>query len=696
MADRPQRSPLLRRLAVRLLARRRGEVRALSDLLQLRGLLQFVGIFAFTIIAPGLILAYFGWTSIRGEELSVRAELQSRADSVTESLFDQTEGLFGAFERRVRGRLESGRSPVESLPELSPALKVAFRLDASGALAAPFLPPAPEAVQDQSFFLSSPWRDAQLAEQSGGDARRAAALYARAAASARGLAHRGQAEYARARALMKAGDTEAAKVLFADVVANYGAARHAMGFRLRDLALLKRGEILLSQDPVVGAAALEDLVDDLLSRRWTIGDSLEYIVASRALERLEEVSAKDWLASSRGRLEGKSSQAFWAELLVGDLDVLTAGGARLKVSPGEFSYQRVGETLWASTWWGEDFYAFALSLEALTDRLGGFVRQTAATDTSLEIQVLSPEAPSPPDLLSRRGLAPWLAGWSLAVRPLDAEAVAALQARKRSQRLAVIGLSVFMITTGAILASWLVSRELDVARMKADFAANVSHELRSPITQIRLKGESLMLGLAGDEEGRRRHYEAIVRESERLSRLVDNVLDFAAIERGAKKYSFRPVDIGETVRSAVEAARYSMEARELTIDLALSESLPVVFHDPEAVSQVLHNLISNAAKYGHEGGWIGVSGDLEAGGVAIRVADRGIGISPEDLPRIFEEYYRSSDPEARRRKGTGIGLTIVDYIMRAHGGGVSVCSEPGQGTTFTLHFPLKPPDPPAA
>jgi len=695
MADRTQRRSLLLRLAVRLLARDRGEVRALSDLMKLRGPLQFVGIFAFTIIAPGIILAYFGWASIRSEELSVRAEALTNADATADVLAAQVEGLFTTFEGSVRGRLERGQSPMERLPELSPALLVAFRLDGAGNLAAPFAPPVTRPIMDQSFFLASPWRDAELAEQSGGDPARAAGLYAEAADQARGITALGQAAFARGRALMKAGETDEAKAVFADVVANFGSVRDVHGFRLGDLARLKRGEILLGEEPTIGSAALQDLVNEILSTRlWVIGDRAEWAPANRALELLEDVAPKDWLASTRGRLEEKSSQAFWAEQLVDDLSTLTPGGASIGVSPGDFSYRRLGDTLWASAWWGNDFYTFALDIDALMTRLDKFVEQAESSETTLRVTLLTAQDVPPADALSRRNLSPWLTGWSLAVAPRDADALAALQDRKRTQRLAVIGLSVFMITTGAFLASWLVSRELDVARMKADFAANVSHELRSPITQIRLKGESLMLGLVFDDEGRAQHYEAIVRESERLSRLVDNVLDFAAIERGAKKYTFRPVDIGETVQSAVDAARYSMEARDLTIDLELSDDLPVVFHDPEAVSQVLHNLISNAAKYGKEGGWIGVAGSMSTDGVEIHISDRGIGISEEDLPRIFEEYYRSSDPQARRRKGTGIGLTIVRYIMEAHGGRVDVQSQVGQGTTFTLHFTLKPPEQP--
>jgi signal transduction histidine kinase len=147
------------------------------------------------------------------------------------------------------------------------------------------------------------------------------------------------------------------------------------------------------------------------------------------------------------------------------------------------------------------------------------------------------------------------------------------------------------------------------------------------------------------------------------------------------------------VLRAVEGAKVAMETRGMTIDAELPEDLPVVWHDVDAVSQVVTNLLSNAAKYGQDAGWIGIRVQAIDDEVRVSVSDRGIGIAPQEQRLVFEQYYRSADPLAKRKKGTGIGLTIVKYIMEAHGGHVSVRSELGRGTTFTLHFPLKAPPP---
>jgi signal transduction histidine kinase len=145
------------------------------------------------------------------------------------------------------------------------------------------------------------------------------------------------------------------------------------------------------------------------------------------------------------------------------------------------------------------------------------------------------------------------------------------------------------------------------------------------------------------------------------------------------------------VRVAVEAARFSMETRGIEMEVDLSEGLPVIIHEPEAIQQVLQNLISNAAKYGEPGGWIGIYAKLGHNTVEIAVSDRGIGISDQDLPQIFEKFFRSESDVAQKQKGTGIGLTIVQYIMEAHHGAVRVKSSLGHGTTFTLHFPIRAP-----
>ena len=344
----------------------------------------------------------------------------------------------------------------------------------------------------------------------------------------------------------------------------------------------------------------------------------------------------------------------------------------------------------ATTWWQDELYAFALDREAVLSELKADARGLALPDAPVVAYVAAPLDAPPTSTLVQRSLAPWLTGWQFVVEHRDPEALADLQARTRNQRVGVVGLAMILLGFGAIVSARLIKRELDVARTQTSFAANVSHELRSPITQIRLKGESLLLGLADTEEERNDAYHAIVRESERESLIVDNVLDFAAIERGKKSYVLKAGDITDAVMRSVDAISSAVEVADKELDVDLPFDLPVVYFDSDAVAQCVINLVSNAASTGAQG-WIGVRGRVD-GFVEIAISDKGIGIPPHDLRQIFEPFYRSSDSLARRRKGTGIGLTITRYIMRSHGGDVSVSSRPGKGSTFRLRFPLRPPE----
>ena len=677
------------RAVLRRLDPSRGEVQVLADAVHVRGLLRLAWVFLITVFAPGVALAWIGFGSIRGEELQVWQEVEESGDREIREVLSHVDATFRDFEDSARARLESGRSPVEDPRTLSPYIRVAFRLDEEGKLEAPFQIVDRPTLQDHSAYFAESWRRAEHLE----DGPAGAAAWADLAREANDPHYEGQALFNRARALGAEGDSVLAEELLANLYADYHDVRNLHGFRIGDLARLHRGELLLAREAEIGRGALETLVDELLEEEWTIGRGNEAAVAARALELLEEISEKDWLASRRGRLQEQARQLYWAERLYDELVALNPQGRALPVARGNIAWRLEENALWATMWWGEDdrdLYAFALNKDAVLSDIHDHAKRTTRTSADINMLLVSPDGNAPDDILVRRSLKPWLPGWSLVVHPRSTADLNDIQVRKRLQRLAILILAVVMIGTGAVLTGRLVVQQLEVARSKADFAANVSHELRSPITQIRIKGEALQFGLVDDEEDLQSHYDAIVRESERLSRLVDNVLDFAAIERGNKTYTMRAVDLGETVRQAVEAARFSMETRDMEMDIELPDSLPVVMHDPEAIAQVMHNLISNAAKYGRKGGWIGVKGWVSQDEAHIAVSDRGIGIRPEEVPMLFEHFFRSSDPEARRQKGTGIGLTIVRYIMEAHSGRIEVTSTPGTGSSFTLHFPLRP------
>lgn len=250
------------------------------------------------------------------------------------------------------------------------------------------------------------------------------------------------------------------------------------------------------------------------------------------------------------------------------------------------------------------------------------------------------------------------------------------------------GLLLLVIVAGLAATYRLVRRETEMARLKADFVANVSHDLKTPLSLIRMFGETLELGRVADEPTQQEYYRVITRESERLSRLIDNVLDFSRIEEGHRQYGLAPTAVEPLIRETLEAFSYSLAQHGFKVEAAVAPDLPAIPMDAEAVSQALANLVDNAIKYSGERKSLRVDARIQAGQLALSVADEGIGILPEEQGRIFEKFYRVGRSETEGRRGSGLGLTLVRHIVDAHGGRVTLESRPGEGSRFTLWFPL--------
>ena len=200
--------------------------------------------------------------------------------------------------------------------------------------------------------------------------------------------------------------------------------------------------------------------------------------------------------------------------------------------------------------------------------------------------------------------------------------------------------------------------------------------------------ETLRLDDDVDRKSRLEYLDTILHESERLSRLVDNVLDFAKIERGKKTYHFQPVQLDEVVEQAARVAQYPLEEAGFALQTAIDPDLPAVEADADALQQAILNLVGNAIKYSGDSRRIELRLDRQNGYARIYVVDSGIGIAEEEQKRIFERFYRAPTAENRHIPGTGLGLTIVAHIAEAHGGRVAVRSSPGKGSEFTIDLPL--------
>jgi len=225
-------------------------------------------------------------------------------------------------------------------------------------------------------------------------------------------------------------------------------------------------------------------------------------------------------------------------------------------------------------------------------------------------------------------------------------------------------------------------------RVRQDFVANVSHELRTPLTSIKGFIETLLQG-AIDDPGHNRHFLTLVEEDvNRLARLTDDLLELSKVESLDKPKTIQAVDVPRLTQDVVASLMPQIRAKQITVTVQPDGRMTEAKGDPDQLRQVLWNLLDNAVKYNVEGGRILLRLQAGEGSLRVEVADTGIGIPAEELPRIFERFYRVDKARSRALGGTGLGLSIVKHIVEAHGGQVEVTSEPGRGSTFQFTLPL--------
>jgi signal transduction histidine kinase len=250
--------------------------------------------------------------------------------------------------------------------------------------------------------------------------------------------------------------------------------------------------------------------------------------------------------------------------------------------------------------------------------------------------------------------------------------------------LLIAGILIF----GLVLTIRSVSHELELARMKSDFVSTVSHEFKSPLTSIRQLAEMLQSGRVPSEERRQKYYDVLLEQSERLALLTDNILSLAKIEAGRAEFTFETTDLSVLLTEVVTSIQERVRHEGFDIGLNVKGVLPLLTVDRTALSQAVTNIVDNAIKYSGDSRKISVNAFLEEQEVAIAVQDFGVGIKDEDIPKLFERFYRVGDELTRTVKGSGLGLTLVKEIVEAHRGKVHVESELGKGSLFSIRLPV--------
>jgi len=296
------------------------------------------------------------------------------------------------------------------------------------------------------------------------------------------------------------------------------------------------------------------------------------------------------------------------------------------------------------------------------------------------------------DLIVAKRFPTTLYAWRLQVAPTASSELADKARRRRLLEMSLLALSCVVVVAGVVALLLATAQERKLARLRGEFVANVSHELKTPLALVRMFGELLMTGRVASDEKQKQYLSIIVHESERLTALIENVLDFARVERGKAAYDFAHADVPAVVARAVDACRYRAETEGMRLETKVIEGAGDAVVDERALQLAVINLVENAIKYAPGTDVVKIEIAPNGGShLEVRVIDRGPGIDPDDRERIFERFYRGKRAGERQVRGSGIGLSLVQHVVDAHGGEIVIEPTPGGGSTFVLRIPISGP-----
>jgi len=526
-------------------------------------------------------------------------------------------------------------------------------------------------------------RNAEKEEFAKKDFLRASELYRQTMKTAQEPVQRGYARLLLARALAKAGRKKEALSHYHHILNLPSGVTDEYGIPLS----LYAGGLVLDAG-VEHGEVLECIRTELGAKRWLSPAELYMLqeVAEKLIKSAPEESIKDTAKDYQRMINANIRKLEQALELQGDFQKI-AFAARQR------DQGKRDEPLWIS--YGEIPWLISLAPPLAGSKPLLFVVNTQDIHASLRRDIgFSETFPGEFHFVAdeRSGgesLGPNFRGLKIAFAESEDTALSKQWSFQRSFYLLTLLLVLSLTLFGAYLLWRDVRRDVRMAEMRSQFVSSVSHELKTPLTAIRMFAETLRLGRSKNLKTQAEYLDTIVSESQRLTRLLNNVLDFSKIEQGKRIYRLEPTSLSEIIQAAARAMKYPLSQKGFELKVHVEEGLPAVRVDQDALEQAILNLVNNAMKYSGESHEIDLRLQRKDDQALIQVTDRGVGIDPREQKRVFEKFYRVSMPENERIVGTGLGLTLVSHIVKAHGGNIEVESAPGKGSTFSICLPLE-------
>ena len=694
-------------------------------------------LFVLGIGLPSILLGYLAFRGIRNDQALLereRSEDLRRIASVAVAAHDSGLVALGrALDSALAQAESAGVAPVPSFSELTsrhPLIEAVFRLSTDGAIDEFVAPDLLFHASDEGAArvdqpLAGPeltrLEAARRLELRDGEPRAALTAYQRIVSGPSDPRIRAEALGAIARIHADDDDLNAASDNYRRLGSEFGQVRTSGGIPFGIVAQLELGHIQTLSGDIAGAAqTLVDLYARLVRTERGLSRAQFAFIAGRLRESVNELlldSSSGMLLAALGDTlrvllqEEELARVRTERLLIFQTSAGAALLGRQTRQPensgtpyartaleleGQAFYLLIGEPRSETPDDGGGAWGLLLDPDTLESRLVSTLQRQAAPEqvrwvlrgSAGEIRHASgPLESGVPAVISRLpGGVPPL---TIELFPPDAGFVQTFLTSRRGGFFYAFLLIAGILIFGFTLTVRTVSHQLQLARMQSDFVSTVSHEFKSPLTAVRQIAEMLQSDKVSSEQKRRRYYDVLVEQSERLSLLIDRVLDFAKMDSGHHTFDVQPVDVGPFLEALVSAVQQRVSHEGFVVRSEIDPSLPMVALDADAIGQAVTNLIDNGIKYSGDSKEIVVHGFAENGHAVIAVRDFGIGLDPEEKERVFERFYRGGSELTRSVKGTGLGLTLVKQIVEGHGGHVDADSEPGHGSTFYIRLPLE-------